>query len=268
MLKSAALALVLLSSASMPVLASTPQPPNPTEQEVQAIFGQRLSHGDRPESLLLLAVAMDQQAQNSPTREENIGIPYIAGLGAGYWVRLLQQEKANPRLDTLVNNALILIYAEGHTHPDDITSAAAHQLLTMAAERGYWPAQVYLTEHQLSEWRRQGAPMRRTSGLGDNKLERTLRYLKNCAQIGFAPCQFQLGFWYLQEPPTQISGLDLLKAGIEVVRRDQRYTSSSETMQDMEKSLAILAEAYSKGSAEGIADILKHAQNSRAAGQR
>jgi hypothetical protein len=39
-------------------------------------------------------------------------------------------------------------------------------------------------------------------------------------------------------------------------------------MQDMEKSLAILAEAYSKGSAEGIADILKHAQNSRAAGQR
>jgi hypothetical protein len=107
---------------------------------------------------------------------------------------------------------------------------------------------VYLSEYQLAEWSKQGVPMRRTTCSDDKEVERTLRYLKNCAQIGFAPCQFQLGFWYLQETPTQMTGLNLLKAGIEAVGRDRRYTSSSETMDDLEKSLAILAAAVSKES--------------------
>lgn len=217
--------------------------PNPTEQDIHALFGERLARGDRAENLLLLAIAFDQQSKDSPTRNDAIGIPYIATAGPGYWVRLLQQERGNLSLDTLVNNALILTYAKDQNVSDDVRRKAATQLLSRAAHRGYWPAQVFLAERQLLAWRRHETPilMTESEGKATDDAKRAFEYLSDCTRIRFAPCQFQLGFWYLQDATTRETGLELLRAGVEITRRDPRYASSKDTLQDMQKALNILA---------------------------
>lgn len=244
MLKRTLLSLVLVSSLGVSASESTTHSvPNPTEQEVHSIFGERLSQGSRPENLLLLAIAMDQQSRESPTRDEKIGIPYISSAGPGYWVRLFQQEKGAPSLDTLVNNALILIYAKDQAIADPVREKAALRLLSVAAELNYWPAQVYVSERRLAAWRHGVTPIPMKREKAEAEKGQVVEYLESCMRIGFAPCQFQLGFWYLQEPSSQQMGMNLLQAGVEVVRRDKRYTTSSETMTDMKKALGILADA-------------------------
>lgn len=243
MLKRTLLSLVLVTSLGVSASESTTHSvPNPTEQEVHSIFGERLSQGSRPENLLLLAIAMDQQSRESPTRDEKIGIPYISSAGAGYWVRLFQQEKDAPSLDTLVNNALILIYAKDQAIADPVREKAALRLLSVAAELNYWPAQVYVSERRLAAWRQGVTPMPMKREKAEAEKGQVVEYLESCMRIGFAPCQFQLGFWYIQEPASQKMGMNLLEAGVEVVRRDKRYTTSAETMNDLHKSLAILVE--------------------------
>ena len=217
--------------------------PNPTEQDLQEVFGDRLEHGNRAASLLLLAIAFDQQSKNSPTRQEQIGIPYIATAGPGYWVRLFQQETTRS-LDTVVNVALILTYAKDQNFTGDERDQAAIKLLSVAAIRDYWPAQVYWAERQLQAWQQRAipTPMKGNEGEISDEALRTFQYLSDCARIGFAPCQFQLGFWYLQDVTTREAGIELLSAGVEVARRDPRYLSSAETMQDMLKAMSILAQ--------------------------
>lgn len=145
MLRKLALILTLDSSLNLPAAESADAMPNPTEQDVKSLFGQRLSNGCRAENLQLLAIAFDQHSRNSPTLEEEIGIPYIATAGSGYWIRLCQQEQPNPNLDMLVNNARLLIYAQEPSVTDDLRLEASTRLLTVASACGYWPAQVWLS---------------------------------------------------------------------------------------------------------------------------
>lgn len=84
MLRKLALILTLDSSLNLPAAEPAEAMPNPTEQDVKSLLGQRLSNGGRAENLQLLAIAFDQHSRNSPTREEEIGIPYITTAGSGY----------------------------------------------------------------------------------------------------------------------------------------------------------------------------------------
>lgn len=214
--------------------------PNATEQEVRSIFGGRLEEGDRAENLLLLAIAFDHHAEKSPTQTLKIGIPFITKTGPAYWVRLLQQESNSPSLDTLVNNALILTFTADPSYPIEVRREAAGKMLAIAAKRNYWPAQVYLAERQLQVWNQRDKPIPAT-GEAAAEVEEVFNYLSQCSRIGFAPCQFQLGFWYMQNPASLQAGIDLLRAGIEVVRRDRRYMASEEVEEDFERALETVA---------------------------
>lgn len=241
MLRRAALVLALgLSIGPLSAAPGEDSVPNSTEQEVRAIFGDQLEQGDRAESLLLLAIAFDHHASKSPTSSEQVGVPYIAETGPGFWVRLLQQERDNPSLSTLVNNALILLFTADTTYPIEVRRKAASELLVVAADRGYWPAQVYLAERLLREWEQEDEPVI-AKGERAPEVERAFKYLSQCSRIGFAPCQFRLGFWYVNTPTTRSGGVELLRAGVEVVRRDRRYMDSEEALNDFELALETIA---------------------------
>lgn len=220
--------------------------PDLSETDVQSLFGDRLENADRAENLLLLAIALDHQSQETPTRDALIGIPYIADAGPGYWVMLLQQEGHTPRLSTLVNNALILAFLEELGHSQHVRQEASSKLLTIAASQGYWPAKVYLAERKMAHWRdlmTTQVPLRSEgpTEVAQGELEQVFSYLTDCSHLGFAPCQFRLGFWYLQDENKQDAAIEYLRAGIEIVRRDARYTQSKESMMDMTNALRVLS---------------------------
>ena len=221
-----------------------------SETDVQALFGDRLSKADRAENLLLLAIAFDHQSQESPTHEQPIGIPFIADVGPGYWVMLLQQEASTPRLSTLVNNALILTFLQEEGHTEEARQQASQLLLQIAASQGYWPAKVYLAERTMARWVDSMTiqiPLKQEelADIPQAEQEQVFRYLAECSQIGFAPCQFRLGFWYMQDGAKQEAAIEFLRAGVEVARRDTRYTQSRETMVDLKIALRFLADPMS-----------------------
>ena len=91
MMRSLALSLALLVSSSWAAesVQDTQRAPDIEQGDVDALFGSRLETGERQDNLLLLAMAFDHQSESSPTRDQNIGIPFIVDAGAGYWVRAI-----------------------------------------------------------------------------------------------------------------------------------------------------------------------------------
>lgn len=225
--------------------AEDPRAPGLSQEQVDTLFGTRLANGNREENLLLLAIAMDHQSKESPTRDEQIGIPFVAQAGPGYWALLLDQEKADPSLSTLVNNALILSFINETGYPDDVRQAASTKLLSLAADKQYWPAMVYLAEKAMRRWESESTveiPFKQEGPVAiyPTEQEQVFGYLMSCAKIGFAPCQIRLGFWYLQSPNQQEAAIGLLRAGVEIARRDNRYLDSIETVNDTKAALTVL----------------------------
>lgn len=231
---------VLFSISLLPLVAHSTeqlavQTPNISEEEVVSVFGQSLFKGGRSENLLLLAIAIDNQSSTSPTAHEKIGIPYIVDAGPGYWVRLLQMNEST--LDVLVNNALMLLYMRSSgKETREQRKAAAYRLLEIAAQKGYWPAMAYIAEETLNT---------ATPDTPEAKIKQSFDYLNQCASVSFAPCQFKLGIWYLNDESKPGAWVPFLQTAIEVSSKDERYKTSKETISDLEFALTILSDPKS-----------------------
>lgn len=232
---------ILFSISLLPLLAHsseelTVKAPNISEEDVIQIFGQSLFKGDRAANLLLLAIAIDSQSSTSPTSQEKIGIPYIVDAGPGYWVRLLQMNEST--LDVLVNNALMLLYMRSSgEETKDQRKSAAYRLLEIAAQKGYWPAMAYVAEETLNT---------ATPDTPEIKIKQSFDYLNQCASVSFAPCQFKLGIWYLNDDSKPGAWLPFLQTAVEVASKDERYKTSRETISDLEFALTILSDPKSQ----------------------
>ncbi|QFT57129.1 hypothetical protein [Microbulbifer sp. THAF38] len=197
--------------------------PEVTFDKVQEIFGHNLDTDDTVLKTLLLAIGMDHTTTKSPNASQRIGIPYIIHDGPAYWVRRLQS--GDNSLEVLVNNALLLLYTI-----ENIPKAkeTAFILLKASAEKGYWPADYYIAEVNLEEHLTQDyLSATPSTGLMDNPTKTiakdTMARYNRCADMGFAPCQFRIGFWLSGSPKSLSDGLNILRAAIHTTRADTRY---------------------------------------------
>lgn len=235
------IALILSPSWATESVEDTKRAPDIEQGDIDALFGSRLETGERQDNLLLLAMAFDHQSESSPTRDQNIGIPFIVDAGAGFWVRALQE--GDTHLDVLVNNALLLLYLNEPGASMEERRHVADILMEVASSQGYWPADVYLVEHAISGWSDQvDAPIPlglEQATISEAEREALFNRLSSCARIRFAPCMFRLGFWYLSDPSKHEAGVVLLRGAVEITRRDRRYLSSAESLMDMQAALAV-----------------------------
>lgn len=243
MIRALTLSVALLAPPSWATesVEDTKRAPDIEQSDIDALFGSRLDAGERQDNLLLLAMAFDHQSESSPTRDQNIGIPFIVDAGAGYWVRALQEGDTN--LNVLVNNALLLLYLNEPGASMEERRHAADLFMQVASSQGYWPADVYLVERAISGWTDQvdaQIPLvLEQATISEVEREALFNRLSSCARIRFAPCMFRLGFWYLTDPSKQEAGEDLLRGAVEIARRDRRYLSSAESMMDMQAALTV-----------------------------
>jgi hypothetical protein len=223
-------------------------PPEVTRDQVEALFGQSLENADRAESLLLLAIALESSSSIDNQWSNNIGIPWVVGESASYWALLLKQ--GDRRVEVLVNNALLLMFSQGSKPSRSIRTQGATVLLKQAADLGYWPAQTYLGERFIEELSQPNSPPNSAGLNRSSKFEQAFQYLSGCAKAGFAACHFKLGFWYASVGQVKAAE-PLLKAGIEVIRRDRRYLSSQPVLMDTFDALEMLTQpTVSKTEAE------------------
>lgn len=212
-----------------PSSASTEAPkgkpfPEVTFDRVSEIFGHNLDTSEERLQTLLLAIGMDHTTSTSPHFEEEIGIPFVVHYGPSHWVNRLTS--GDMSVDVLVNNALLLLFAEA-----DIPNRekAAFDLMKLASEKGYWPADYFVAETNLLNHLVRGPevaiPMAATiksSGL-NQVAQDTLDAFSRCAEIGFAPCRYRIGFWLSTSQKTLEDGLKVLQAAINVNLKDTRY---------------------------------------------
>lgn len=211
-------------AASPPIYSSPKAVPDVEFKQVQAIFGDRLETSKAELKLLLLAVAMDHTSPNSPNIKQKIGIPYVVSSGPKYWVNRLQEGERS--LEVLVNNALLLLYTK-ESIPGG--QKMARDLLRAAAAKGYWPADYYVAEIQLQERLvkddQQFSLL--TNSIVDAEQKQiaqdTFSRLSRCAEIGFAPCQYRVGFWLLAEEERISDGVKALRQAVRTTLQDQRY---------------------------------------------
>ena len=196
--------------------------------EVTIMFGENLNEAQGIEKDLLLAIGVDHTASYSPDEIKEIGIPFILKSGPRYWIAAL--EAGNYDLPVLVNNALILIYAK---ESNEETKKSALVLFRIAAEMNYWPAKFYIAEFNLenllsADYGEQIQDM----SIEDAELQRiaskTMEYYRDCAQRGFAPCQYRLGTWLATRQETAANGLKLLESAIKTSLNDSRYEQNFE----------------------------------------
>ena len=212
-----------------PVSASTDAPsgkpfPEVTFDRVSEIFGHNLDTSEERLQTLLLAIGMDHTTPTSPHFQEEVGIPFIVHYGPNHWVNRLTS--GDMSVDVLVNNALLLLFAEA-----DIPNReqAAFDLMKLASDKGYWPADYFVAETNLLNHLVRGpevaipmAPTIEASGL--KQLARdTMDAFSRCAEIGFAPCRYRIGFWLSNSQQTLQDGLKVLQAAIDVNLKDTRY---------------------------------------------
>lgn len=211
-------------AASPPIYSSPKAVPDVEFKQVQAIFGDRLETSKAELKLLLLAVAMDHTSPNSPTIKQRIGIPYVVSSGPRYWVTRLQDGERS--LEVLVNNALLLLYTK-ESIPGG--QKMARDLLRAAAAKGYWPADYYVAEIQLQEslFKDEQQFSLLTDSIVDLQRKKiaqdTFAKLSRCAEIGFAPCQYRVGFWLLAEEDRRSDGVKALRQAVKTTLQDQRY---------------------------------------------
>lgn len=233
-----------VAEAGPPVYASPKPVPDLEPGQVQAIFGSNLETSKEELELLLLAVAMDHTSPNSPNINHNIGIPYIVGNGPKYWVNRLEQ--GDRSVDVLVNNALLLLYTK-----EEIPGGneLANDLLRAAASAGYWPADYYVAEIQLKE---NLVRDEKQFSLTANSIvdvhqkqiaQDTFSRLSRCAEIGFAPCQYRVGFWLLAEDERISDGVKALRQAVKTTLEDQRYNG---VLDSLVSSAATMVAHYHK----------------------
>lgn len=197
--------------------------PEVTFDKVQEIFGHNLDTENTQLKTLLLAIGMDHTSTDSPHFNERIGIPYIVHHGPGYWVGRLKS--GDRSLEVLVNNALLLLFTKEAIPKGKDT---AYALLRSAADKGYWPADFFVAETNLSEYlsvdSSDGASSTKPMDEKTRRIaqETMLRY-NRCSAMGYAPCQYRIGFWLSSSPKTLKDGLDILRAAIQTTRNDLRY---------------------------------------------
>lgn len=221
--------------------------PEVTFDKVEEIFGHNLDTDDTTLKTLLLAIGMDHTAPGSPHIEQQIGIPYIVHKSAEYWVSKLKTGER--RIDVLVNNALLLLFTK-----EDIpnSKSVAFDLMKLAADKGYWPADYYIAENNLSKYLtpdyshltpKTGAI---TSENIDMARDTMMRY-NRCAEMGFAPCQYRIGFWLTNSDKTIKDGLSVLRQAINTTISDNRYTTTLDRAM-----ISASAEIVLKGDTVGI----------------
>ena len=212
-----------------PVLASSealPGKPFPevTFDLVSEIFGHNLDTSEERLQTLLLAIGMDHTTPTSPHFQEEVGIPFIVHYGPNHWVNRLTS--GDMSVDVLVNNALLLLFAEA-----DIPNReqAAFDLMKLASDKGYWPADYFVAETNLLNHLVRGqevaiplAPTIEASGLKQVARD-TMDAFSRCAEIGFAPCRYRIGFWLSNSQKTLQDGLKVLQTAIDVNLKDTRY---------------------------------------------
>ena len=222
-------------------VTASPVVPGVTQAEIKQLFGNRLDQTTRAESLLLFAQAMDATSSASPFAGQRIGVPYLVGDGAGFWAMSLATHDRS--IETLVNNAFLLLFMDASQENMPERSARALELLEAASDRGYWPADIYLAEHYFDQASQHLPAPFDIERVRLEKIGKAFEHYLSCAQVGFAPCQLKLGFMYLVAGSLE-AGVPLLQAAIEIVRQDARYLDSVETMKDVVDALDVLTSPH------------------------
>ena len=198
--------------------------PDVSFDRVEKVFGYNLNTSDPISTNLLLAIGMDHTSANSPSKDLDIGIPFIIDKGPGYWVdRLSRKDYA---IDVLVNNALILLFSIEDI-PD--SEATASKVLAAAADKGYWPADYFIADTAINDELTRNfnafsvVPYAISADQKKETARQTMKKLNRCAAIGFAPCQFRIGFWLSNSPSSLKDGIGVLREAIKTALKDNRY---------------------------------------------
>lgn len=218
------LAMPLAVVEAAPLLQHSGRPsPDVSFEKVQEVFGFNLDTEDTLLKTLLLAVAMDHTSSTSPNSDQSIGIPFIVDRGPGYWVKRLKN--GDRAIEVLVNNAILLLFTK-----EEIPNGrdAAINLMRVAADKGYWPADYFVAEVDLEKFLSidytKPTPLTgKISGEAEIIAKSTMDKYNRCAEIGFAPCQFRIGFWLLGSSHTTRDGLNVLRHAINTTVNDSRY---------------------------------------------
>tara|TARA_R110002167_G_scaffold204404_2_gene408475 strand:+ start:6584 stop:7423 length:840 start_codon:yes stop_codon:yes gene_type:complete len=211
------------SLAAIPVQAAPA--PEVTYDMVQEIFGLNLETEDTALKTLLLAVGMDHTSPDSPFAELRIGIPFIVHDGPNYWVSRLKSGER--KVDVLVNNALLLLFTKEEIPRKE---EVARKLMELAGGAGYWPADFYIANDNIEKRlsRDYSTPNFVSLPMKDNVelqalAQDTMNRLNRCAGIGFAPCQYRIGFWLVSSPETRSDGVKVLQQAVATSIADKRY---------------------------------------------
>lgn len=204
---------------------NSPKPvPDVTLDLVQEVFGMNLDNASGMKKILLLAIGMDHTTLGSPNVNQNVGIPFIVDRGPNYWVSKLINKEYD--IDVLVNNALLLLFSKENIHGAE---KAAMQLLSKAADMGYWPADYYMADYNITNKLAKDFDdiSTVTTSIVDPELKKiaadTMAKFNNCAQMGFAPCQYRVGFWLTSSENGLKDGIEVLKSAIKTTLADKRY---------------------------------------------
>jgi hypothetical protein len=199
--------------------------PEVTYDLVQNIFGFNLEEEGTLRQSLLLAVGMDHTTPESPFNKERIGIPFIVDAGPNFWVNRLKSGER--QLEVMVNNALLLMFTKEVIPNQELV---ARRLLEAAAKQSYWPADFYIAEYNLTNQltRDYQNPDLVRLPLKDNEALQvvardTMERFNRCAAIGFAPCQYRIGFWLASNQETIGDGVHVLQQAIATTLADTRY---------------------------------------------
>ncbi|UZE97279.1 hypothetical protein [Alkalimarinus alittae] len=195
-----------------------------TFDKVEELFGHNLDTSDFTLMGLLLAIGMDHTSKSTPNTDQDVGIPFIVAKGPNYWVSRLSDGERG--VDVLVNNALLLLFTK-----EKIPNAkeGALKLMEAASEKGYWPADYYvadynLTTHLTRDFSEFSVPPK---NINTDQLtlvaKDTMNRFNSCADMGFAPCQFRIGYWLANSPRSLGPGLEVLRQAIKTAQSDTRY---------------------------------------------
>lgn len=244
----------LISQLTFSIHANSRTAPDVTFDKVKPIFGFNLDSEDPTLRNLLLAISMDHTSEKSPYADQNIGIPFIVDREPDYWAgRLAEDEKWET--EVLVNNALLLLFAD-----QNIPNAKEHAMKLMqgAAAQGYWPADFYIADMNIRNvLSRNTSEFRVVNGSFEMSkyqdiAQDTITRLNNCAAVGFAPCQFRIGFWLSGSEKTLSDGITVLRAAIQTTLKDKRYTGILENYIAQASNIII-----SKGAEVGIDSVIR-----------
>ena len=198
--------------------------PHVTFDRVFDLFANNIEFASDIKKQFLLAIAVDHTSTHSPHKGEDIGVPYVVAGGAHYWIDRLANKDTS--IEVLVNSAILLMFGKDRAVASDAT---AFKLLSAAADKGYWPANFYVAEYNLKKhlMKKEDNFQVVSSMIGNPSTyviaQDTMTRFNQCAETGFAPCQFRVGFWLSHSPKTLKDGIEILRNAINITLRDKRY---------------------------------------------